>query len=167
MLGKLKNYCGCCRKQCKDENGYKVHVSSSHHQKMASSRNENHTSSASFAFEQEFSDLFRIKYGYNKYIPVNKIYNEMVHDRHHTHMSTTRFNSLNGFATYLHYSSEEGPNRLGFEWKLQKMVGEVEDNDQVCIMLLDTKAEKERIRKENEITPREFDRKRDEKMLEK
>jgi hypothetical protein len=64
--------------------------------------------------------MFKIKYGYNKNIPVNKVYNEMIHDRHHTHMSTTRFKSLNGFATYLHFSCEEGVNRMGYQWKLLK-----------------------------------------------
>lgn len=107
-LGKLKNYCSLCQKQCKDENGFKLHIRSSYHLKMVAERGSDpgkYTSSASGAFEREFSDLFRTKYGYNKFVPVNRVYNEMVHDRHHTHMSATRWKSLAGFAMFLEFSS--------------------------------------------------------------
>ena len=101
----------------------KLHQNSSNHLKMVASRGENpnkHTSSASGSFEREFSDLFRTKYGYNKYVPVNRVYNDLVHDRHHTHLSSTRWKSVTGFAMFLQFSSEDGPNRLGLEWKLEK-----------------------------------------------
>ena len=75
---------------------------------------------------------------------------------------------------FLQFSSEEGPNRLGLEWRLEKEtreyqkehggVGEIEE---LKIMLLDTKAEQERIRKQNEVSGRDFDRMREEKELER
>ena len=176
-LGKLKNYCECCKKQCKDENGYKLHLRSGHHQKMLAEHNANphrHTSQKSAAFEEEFSVLFRTKYGYNKFVPVNRVYNEMVHDRHHTHMSGTRFGSLNGFAHYLQESSKDGPNHRGLIWKLQtetrefsKENGGIGQIDELNLMLVDRKAEEDNKRREQEISGRELERKREEKQIEK
>ena len=114
-LGKLKNYCQLCKKQCQDENGYKLHIRSSYHLKMLGQHNENPNSamgSFSFAFEKEFSDLFRTKYGYNKYVPINRVYNDFIHDKNHTHLNSTHFKSLNGFAAYL----KGGNTKCGLEW---------------------------------------------------
>ena len=113
-LGKLKNYCEICKKQCKDENGYKLHIRSQYHLKSLGEYNrapDKYKSSFSFAFEREFSDLFKSKYGYNKYYPINKVYNDFIHDRHHTHMNSTRWSSLHGFAMHLEQScSDDKPN---------------------------------------------------------
>jgi len=79
----------------------KLHLKSSHHLKMQSDFGSNNTGEASYNFEKEFTDLFRYKYGKAKWIPINKVYNELIHDRHHTHLSATRWGSLNGFAAYL------------------------------------------------------------------
>ena len=46
-------------------------------------------------------------------------------------------------------------------------MSEIEGDEQVCIMLKDTKSEQERLRKANEIPGREMDRKREQKSLEK
>jgi DNA/RNA-binding protein KIN17 len=59
------------------------------------------TGGFSAKFEREFSELFRIKYGYNKYYPLNKVYNDFIHDRHHTHLAATRWKSLGAFSNYL------------------------------------------------------------------
>ena len=75
---------------------------------------------------------------------------------------------------FLQFSSEDGPNRLGLEWKLEKETREYQKEhggagsiEELKIMLLDTKAEQERIRKANEISGRDFDKMREEKHLEK
>ena len=40
-LGKLKHYCEICKKQCKDENGLKMHLTSAYHAKMKAEYKEN------------------------------------------------------------------------------------------------------------------------------
>ena len=93
----------------------RLHVRSSYHLKMMGQFNQNPNSATgafSHAFEKEFSDLFRTKYGYNKQIPINKIYNDLIHDKSHTHLNSTHFKSLNGFAAYL----GGGSTKFNLEW---------------------------------------------------
>ena len=103
------------------------------------------------------------------------MYNEFVHDRHHTHMSATRWRSLHGFSAHLESSCEDGPNKLGLHWKVdrgqrreyQKQDGGVGEIDEIKIMLIDVRAEEDRLRKETEISGRERDRKYEEKHIQK
>ena len=48
-------------------------------------------------------------------MPINQIYNELIHDRNHTHLSGTRWKSVNGFAAYL----KSGINKFGLKWKVK------------------------------------------------
>ena len=81
MLGKLKNYCTICKKQCKDENGLKMHISSSFHNKMKASYDpEKEKAKNSLNFERVFGEVYKNKYGTNNWVTLNKIYNELVHD---------------------------------------------------------------------------------------
>ena len=63
---------------------------------------------------------------------------------------------------------------MGLEWRLEKETREYQKEhggvgaiEELKIMLLDTKAEQERIRKQNEVSGRDFDRMREEKELER
>jgi len=90
-------------------------------------------------------------------------------------MNATRWKSLSGFAAYLESSCEDGPNKLGLHWKIdrdqrreyQKQNGGVGEIDEINIMLIDVRAEEDRLRKEREISGRERDRKREEKHIQK
>jgi len=94
------------------------------------------TGQASYDFEKEFTDLFRYKYGKSKWVPINRVYNELVHERHHTHLSTTRWKSVNGFAAYL----KSGNCRFNLEWQVQ--FGE-ENGGETMLYLVDNDAAKE------------------------
>lgn len=48
--------------------------------------------------QDTFVEMFRTKYGYNGFIPMNKAYNEYIRDPFHTHLNSTRWASLTEFA---------------------------------------------------------------------
>ena len=117
---------------------------------------DSYKSSFSFSFEKEFSDLFRTKYGFNKYYPINKVYNDFIHDRHHTHMNSTRWSSLHGFALHLQSTCEDGkPNKFGLLWKISNQSRTIRtqtgesagDVEETIIMLVDLNAIRENERK--------------------
>ena len=183
-LGKLKNYCSICKKQCKDENGMKLHLRSSYHLKNVAnggSSNDQASAQNSYNFEREFTDLFRYKYGKGKYYPINRIYNELIHDKNHTHLSTTRWKSLNGFARYLRSDIA----RFNLKWKVlfpqggqeeEESVSEEEDAefaggvDQTMLKLVDDgRPEKDdgRRKQQEVLSHAELEKKREQKDMEK
>ena len=100
-----------------------MHISSGNHKKAVAAaeawreRNPGGNKN-SLKFEKEFSYLFKSKYGYNKYIPINKVYNDLIHDRHHTHLSATDWRgNLSKFALYLHNSCENEGNETEIQSK--------------------------------------------------
>ncbi|PVV04057.1 hypothetical protein BB560_001457 [Smittium megazygosporum] len=102
-LQKLKWYCQMCEKQCRDENGFKCHISSQSHQRqMAIFADSPHKFISNFSVEflDEFIKLLSRKYGTKK-VFANQVYQEIVADRKHLHMNATKWNSLTGFVQYL------------------------------------------------------------------
>ena len=113
-----------CQKQCRDENGFKVcaiyflaltrpdssnslnlqcHCMSEGHQRMMKVFKENpHKFLDSFSkeFEQSFLTLLKRRWP-NKRVFANKVYNEFIQDRHHTHMNATIWTTLTEFIMYL------------------------------------------------------------------
>ena len=163
-LGKLKHYCDVCKKQCKDENGFKLHVQSGFHKKMQAqfeAMPERYVAQFSFDFEKQFTDLFRYKYGTGKFVPINRVYNEFIHDRSHTHLSSTRWKSLNGFAAYL----GSGQARFDLEWEVQ--FPDTDGVEATQIMIIDSKVEQAEAKEEVKLSASEVERKREAKHLEK
>ena len=82
--------------------------------------------------KDKFLEIFRVKYGYNGFIPINKAYNEYIKDPFHTHLNSTRWASLTDFAATL---QSEG---------LVEMVKEADMNgvEQVMIRLIDINKDK-------------------------
>lgn len=76
--------------------------------------------------------MFRIKYGYSGFIPVNKAYNEYIRDPYHTHLNSTRWTSLSEFASDL---EKQG---------IVELTKEVDSSgiEQVMIKMVDKEAEK-------------------------
>jgi DNA/RNA-binding protein KIN17 len=109
--------------------------------------------------KEKFLEIFRVKYGYNGFIPINKAYNEYIKDPYHTHLNSTKWANLSEFAISL---QSEG---------LVDMVKEQDMNgvEQVMIRLIDAdKDKKEKLKavmtKED---VREVERKREIKDIEK
>ncbi|CCE64974.1 hypothetical protein TPHA_0J01530 [Tetrapisispora phaffii CBS 4417] len=99
-LQKLKFYCQLCEKQCRDDNGFKLHIKSPHHLKKISTVTKKDIEGFSKSFEESFLKLLRNNHGEKK-ISANKFYNEFIQDKHHIHMNATEFTSLNKFLQHL------------------------------------------------------------------
>ena len=74
-------------------------------------------------FEEQFIDTFRIKYGKNQWVVANRAYNEVIRDKYHTHLNSTRWTSLGEFCAYL-CSKNEGRDFI----KKREMIGGVESD---------------------------------------
>jgi DNA/RNA-binding protein KIN17 len=102
-LQRLRWYCQMCEKQCRDENGFKCHLTSDGHMRMMQVFSENPKSfidDFSKQFERGFMDIVRRKWR-TKRVFANKVYQEYIADKEHVHMNGTRWESLAGFVMFL------------------------------------------------------------------
>lgn len=102
-LQKLRWYCQMCEKQCRDENGFKCHLTSDSHlrQMRLFAENPNHfLSSYSQDFERGFVEILSHRHG-TKRVKANQVYQEYIADKQHIHMNATCWTSLTGFVKYL------------------------------------------------------------------
>lgn len=129
-LQKLRFYCQVCRKQCRDENGFKSHIRSPFHMKNISKVSESDIDKYTKQFEEDFLRLLRLTHG-EKEIGVNKFYNEFIQDKHHIHMNATRFTSLTKFIQHL---SKEGKVRVS---GLDSLINNELDPSQLSISYID------------------------------
>ncbi|KAJ4835431.1 hypothetical protein Tsubulata_037701 [Turnera subulata] len=100
-LQKLRWYCQMCEKQCQDENGFKCHCMSESHQQQMDLFAHNPTRiihGYSQEFENNFFDLLRRS---SRRVAATVIYNEYIRDRHHVHMTSTKWATLTEFVEYL------------------------------------------------------------------
>ena len=102
-LQKLRWYCQLCRKQCRDENGFKCHQMSESHRRQFELFGHNpdrFVDGFSEEFEQLFLDHMRRSHPYSR-VSANIVYNEFISDRHHIHMNSTKWLTLTEFVKYL------------------------------------------------------------------
>jgi DNA/RNA-binding protein KIN17 len=102
-LQKLKWYCELCQHQSNDVQSYRQHVQSDKHRLMmvhfrANSGTILHSNSA--AFERTFVDVLRTRFP-NREIPANIVYTQVIRDKKHVHMNSTRWESVHGFCMHL------------------------------------------------------------------
>ena len=102
-LQKLRWYCQACEKQCRDENGSKCHAMSESHQiqlLLFADSKDKFLDQYSNKFEKEYLELLKRCHG-TKRVFANAIYQDYIHDRHHTHMNATKWETLTEFVQYL------------------------------------------------------------------
>ncbi|KAK6746198.1 hypothetical protein RB195_012360 [Necator americanus] len=102
-LQKLKWYCQMCQKQCRDQNGFKCHLTSESHQRQLLLVAENTGSflrQFSKDFESNFMLILRTCHG-TKRVRANEVYQEYIKDKGHIHMNSTIWHTLTGFVQYL------------------------------------------------------------------
>ena len=102
-LQKLRWYCQMCQKQCRDENGFKLHTTSeSHHrQLLLVAENPNKfVDSFSQEFHDAFINLLSRRYGTTR-VKCNVVYQEYISDKNHLHMNSTRWTSLTQYVQWL------------------------------------------------------------------
>ena len=120
-LQRLRWYCQVCEKQCRDENGFKMHVSSEAHLRQMIVVGENagrHIADFSSQFQSEFVTLLSRRcasypsllhevltpslqsFG-TKRVKANNVYQEYIQDKQHLHMNATRWVTLTEFIKHL------------------------------------------------------------------
>lgn len=102
-LQKLRWYCQMCQKQCRDENGFKCHMTSESHQRQLLLFAENpdeYVDSFSKDFSDGYVELLRRRFG-TKRVQCNVVYQEYIAQRDHTHMNSTQWETLTDFVKWL------------------------------------------------------------------
>lgn len=102
-LQKIKYYCEMCKKQCRDDNGFKCHIMSESHQRQAlivSEDPDKFVNEFSKEFTEGFMYILRTRYR-TKRILANTVFQEYIKERHHRHLNSTRWTSLTEFANWL------------------------------------------------------------------
>jgi DNA/RNA-binding protein KIN17 len=102
-LQKLRWYCQMCQKQCRDENGFKCHCESESHQRQMKLFAENQGSyidAFSEEFEESFMDILSRRFRSTR-VWCNVVYQEVVADKGHIHMNSTKWETLTTFVKYL------------------------------------------------------------------
>ena len=102
-LQKLKFYCQMCQKQCRDQNGFKCHLTCESHLRQMKIFSDNAMGimdDMSKEFEKLYLDTLRQRHG-TKRVNANNVYQEVIQDRHHIHMNATKWATLTDFAQYL------------------------------------------------------------------
>lgn len=102
-LKRLRWYCTMCEKQCRDENGFRNHCTTDNHlrnmDKFSTNANR-YVEDFSRQFEKAYLDVLS-RMHHTKRMNANYVYNELIQDKDHIHMSATQWNSLASFVKYL------------------------------------------------------------------
>ncbi|KAL8927973.1 MAG: hypothetical protein Q9208_002048 [Pyrenodesmia sp. 3 TL-2023] len=102
-LQRLRWYCQVCEKQCRDENGFKMHCQSESHVRQMLVVGEDprkYINDFSNQFQRDFLQLLRTAHGEKK-VHMNHFYQEYIANKEHVHMNSTRWPSLTEFAKHL------------------------------------------------------------------
>ncbi|KRY33839.1 Actin-related protein 2, partial [Trichinella spiralis] len=102
-LQKLRWFCQMCQKQCRDQNGFKCHLTSESHQRQLLLFAESpgrFLGQYSGEFKKGFLDILTRQFG-TKRVKANTVYQEYIKDRNHVHMNSTCWFTLTGFVNYL------------------------------------------------------------------
>ena len=102
-LQKLKFYCQMCSKQCRDENGFKCHLTSDSHLRNMKIFRDNASGimdDFSSQFENVYVDTLRRRHGTQR-MNANNVYQEVIMDKNHVHMNSTKWTTLSDFVQYL------------------------------------------------------------------
>ncbi|KAL8942707.1 MAG: hypothetical protein Q9216_001511 [Gyalolechia sp. 2 TL-2023] len=102
-LQRLRWYCQVCEKQCRDENGFKMHTQSESHVRQMLLVGEDprkYINDFSNQFQRDFLQLLRTAHG-EKQVHLNHFYQEYIAHKEHVHMNSTKWPSLTEFAKHL------------------------------------------------------------------
>jgi len=92
-----------CQKQCRDENGFKCHLTSESHKRQMEvfgQAPQRIIDGFSEEFEEMFLEHLRRAHPFSR-ISANVVYNEFIQDRQHVHMNSTKWETLTDFIAHL------------------------------------------------------------------
>lgn len=107
-----------CQKQCRDENGFKCHINTEAHQRQMMLFGQNsgsYTYEFSKDFFKSFMDILKRSFG-TKRVKANKVYQQVIADKNHVHMNSTRWHTLTGFVQWLGKSGICVVDLIDDEW---------------------------------------------------
>uniref|UniRef100_A0AC35F3R7 C2H2-type domain-containing protein n=1 Tax=Panagrolaimus sp. PS1159 TaxID=55785 RepID=A0AC35F3R7_9BILA len=157
-LQKLKFFCQMCNKQCRDQNGFKCHLTSESHQRQLLLFAENQNSylrEFSREFESSFMRILRHQFG-SKRIRANEVYQEVIKDKGHIHMNSTVWHTLTGFVLYLGSSGKCKIDQGEKGWYIQYIDQEEEMRRNKIVQR--AKKEKDEEERNNELLERQISR---------
>ncbi|KFA60932.1 hypothetical protein S40285_05779 [Stachybotrys chlorohalonatus IBT 40285] len=102
-LQRLRWYCQVCEKQCRDQNGFKMHTQSESHVRQMINVGEDprkYINDFSNQFLRDFVQLLKTGHG-DKQVHMNRFYQEYIANKEHIHMNATKWPSLTEFAKHL------------------------------------------------------------------
>uniref|UniRef100_A0A914D2L0 DNA/RNA-binding protein Kin17 WH-like domain-containing protein n=1 Tax=Acrobeloides nanus TaxID=290746 RepID=A0A914D2L0_9BILA len=141
-LQKLKWFCQMCQKQCRDQNGFKCHLTSESHQRQLLLFAENQNSylrEFSREFESNFMRILRHTFG-AKRVRANDVYQDYIKEKGHVHMNSTVWHTLTGFVLYLGSSGKCKIDQNEKGWWIQY----IDQEDEMRKQKLQDRAKKER-----------------------
>lgn len=102
-LQKLKYYCQLCNKQCRDDNGFKCHLTSEAHLRQMEVFGQNPRKvieEYSSQFLKAFLEHLKRTHPFSR-VEANHVYNDFISDREHVHMNATKWLSLTDFVKWM------------------------------------------------------------------
>ncbi len=102
-LQKLRWWCQMCNKQCRDENGFKCHITSESHLRQMQIFSENSTKimdEFSKEFEDGMMEIIKRKARHQRQ-NANQLYRDYIAYKEHFHMNATIWETLTDFVMYL------------------------------------------------------------------
>jgi len=102
-LGKQHLYCQMCRKQCRDDNGFKCHQTSEKHLARMAEFGENpekFLDQFSGEFERGMMAIIRNSFK-NQWVEINQVYNDYIRMRNQTRLNGTRWITLTQFVIHV------------------------------------------------------------------
>ncbi|OWF36588.1 DNA/RNA-binding protein KIN17-like [Mizuhopecten yessoensis] len=102
-LQKLRWFCQMCQKQCRDENGFKCHMTSESHQRQLLLFAENpdkYIDDFSEQFADEYLELLSRRFNTRR-VHANIVYQEYIAYKEHVHMNSTQWETLTEFVKWL------------------------------------------------------------------
>jgi len=122
-LQKLRWFCQLCNKQCRDENGFSCHqTSEGHRRKMMvfGSNPGRFVNGFSEMFENHFLEQLKISHRFSR-INANEFYQEVIKDKYHIHMNSTRWLTLTDFVKHLGSSRKCNIEETNTGWYIKLM----------------------------------------------
>lgn len=179
-----------CQKQCRDENGFKCHINTEAHQRQMLLFGQNagsYTYEFSREFFKSFMDILKRSFG-TKRVKANKVYQQVIADKNHVHMNSTRWHTLTGFVQWLGKSGicvvdliddewwityiDRDPETLERQKKAEKKKKMDKDDEERLLEFIEQQIERDKKRSETsqddgekEAMPTEFVRENEEEKI--
>ena len=146
-LQKLRWYCQMCQKQCRDENGFKCHLTAESHLRqmaMFSENSQKFMDEFSKEFEDGMMEIIKRKARHQRQ-NANQMYKDFISDKQHFHMNATVWETLTDFVMYLGRTGKCEVDETEKGWFVTYI-----DRDPETLAKLDAQAKRERAELDSE-----------------